>query len=203
MLSPHVVQVLSSGHESQPSRQAAHWVAPMANLLAAHWLQVVPSLLQSPQPSTWQSRHSRPVVPVPLLAMGQVARHDSLSRARYLLSPQVAHVLPSEAHAVQLEACTFDAQHWPPMQEALLHSLAAEQVVPAAFFGEHLESALRKWVGLQVLHLPVEAAQVKQSVAYVLAQQRAPMQKALVHSLAAEQVAPAAFFGEHLESAIA
>ena len=56
----------------------------------------------------------------------------------------------------------------------------------------------------QDLHFPVAVSHAKQPVAYALdKQQRLPAQEELEHSSPPEQVAPAAFFGEHLESAIA
>ena len=55
-----------------------------------------------------------------------------------------AHVLHSpvdEAHATHPMASDLDAQQRPPKQKALVHLSPSEQDLPAAFFGEHLDSA--------------------------------------------------------------
>ena len=63
----------------------------MVYLPAAHLRQDFPSLLHSSQSPTSQSRHLRPVLPEPSLAMGQDATHDCLSTVRYVESPHVTH----------------------------------------------------------------------------------------------------------------
>ena len=73
----------------------------MVYLPAAHLRQDFPSLLHSSQSPTSQSRHLRPVLPEPSLAMGQDATHDCLSRARYLESPHVTHAPVVGAQATQ------------------------------------------------------------------------------------------------------
>ena len=68
------------------------------------------------------------------------------SASRKYLDAQELHLPVDASHAVQL----LDAQHRPSAQDVLVHSLLAAQVVPATFLGEHLYSALRKWVTAQV-----------------------------------------------------
>ena len=92
MLPPHVVHLASLEQVAQLERQELHVAGPFAYRPVAHLAQVVPSWLQSAHPMTAQSRHSRPVVPAPLLATGQDARQDCLSTARYLLLPHVTQV---------------------------------------------------------------------------------------------------------------
>ena len=91
------------------------------------------------------------------------------------------------------------------MQLALTHQSFVEHDAPAAFFAEHLNSALRKWPAAQLRHLPFEASHTTHSEAYALDRQHwPPLQMVLAHQSLVEQDAPAErlFFNKHLASAL-
>ena len=113
-------------------------------------------------------------------------------------------------HVEHPAAYALVAQQRPPTQEALAHQSLDEQGAPAdrLLLAEHLNSLLRKWVDSQLLHLPVEAQAVSaqlgvQQWLFHPAEVVPPLQMALTHQSLDEQVAPAAFFAEHLKSAVA
>ena len=134
--SPHVVHLASLEQVAQLERQALHVAGPFAYRPVAHLAQVVSSWLQSAHPRTVQSRHSRPVVPVPWLARGQDARQDCLSRARYLLLPHVTQV-PVVAQSAQFvmvahswhEEASLAAENRPDEQAVHVASAVAVPVV--------------------------------------------------------------------------
>ena len=88
---------------------------------------------------------------------------------------------------------------------ALAHQSFVEHDAPAAFFAEHLNSALGKWPAAQLRHLPFEASHSTHSEAYALDRQHwPPLQMALTHQSLVEQDAPAErlFSAKHLNSSL-
>ena len=118
----------------------------------------------------------------------------------------VSHA-PEVSHTEHPFAAALDVQQRLPTQALLMQTSLSEQDAPAGrvFFITHLNSGVIKKLGAaQVPHLPVVASHFEHPVEYALdTQQWPPTQMALAQWPGAEQVAPAASFAEHLESAIA
>ena len=106
---------------------------------------------------------------------------------------------PEASHTVHPEADTLAVQQRPLAQESVSHSPSAEQIAPAASFAEHLDSALRKKLDVQVEHLPLEASHAAHPLAYAVdIQQRFPAHELLLQCVSAEHVPPADFLlGKH------
>ena len=141
----------------------------------------------------------RPLVPAEPQVVATQAPHDEDCQLYVSHAPEVSHT----AHP---EAAALGVQQRSPTQAPLMHSSLAEQDAPAdrLFFVTHLNSGLRLKLGAQTPHFPFVASHFEQPVAYALdTQQKPPTQVALAQWSGAEQVAPAAFFAEHLESAMA
>ena len=106
---------------------------------------------------------------------------------------------PEASHTVHPDVDTLAVQQRPLAQESVSHSSSAEQIAPAASFAEHLDSALRKNLDVQVEHLPPEASHAAHLVAYADdTQQRFPTHELLLQCVLAEHVPPADFLlGKH------
>jgi hypothetical protein len=100
-------------------------------------------------------------------------------------------------------------QQRPSTQFPLVHSVAAAQVCPLAFLQAPVASHdcaplhMSSLPDFTALHVPGDPARLhaKHAVAHALAQQYPSAQKPLVHSVAAAQVCPVAFFARHLPPA--
>ena len=112
-------------------------------LPAAHLRQDFPSLLHSSQSPTSQSRHLRPVLPEPSLAMGQDATHDCLSRARYLESPHVTHAPVVGAQAMQLAMDLMDGHDLHGEASLVLENVPDVHEVQVA--AADVEPAVKPW----------------------------------------------------------
>ena len=140
LLLPHVAQLLSSRHESQPVRQAAHCaivelVVYMAYVLRAHFSHVSPSRLHVAQSATTQLLHTVSVVLVQ--AVFTPVLHVSLAaHVLHGVIPEEENVLPA-SHGVLHAVFVFTAQAVLTLVVHVSHGLHGvfpeeENVLPAS-----------------------------------------------------------------------